>query len=349
MSMQGSDQRRRRAAEQAAEWLLVMKSGKFTGKERGEFVDWLRESPLHIAEMLRISRVDHALGHGIDWSEIAAIKDEERQNVVTLDDFRHPPMRDESSRASLVRLASAAGFAAMVVLGVWLFVNHNPSVIRTQVGERRELTLADGSVVDVAPSTELRVTLKDRQRLVKLEHGQAFFHVAKDANRPFIVDAGETQVRAVGTAFDVTRSTAGVTVTVVEGRVAVSRERSSLARMNIITQTAPLADVFVSANEQVVVTPEAVAVPVREVNGAAEVAWTDGNLVFNDDTVAEVVRRFNLHNRAQIEILDQTLAARRVSGVFKVSDPESFIAFVRATHNESPDGDATIRLKAAAQ
>lgn len=348
MSMQGSDQRRRRAAEQAAEWLLVLKSGKLAAKERSEFVDWLRESPVHIAEMLRVSRVDQALADSIDWNEIAAIKEEDRRNVVTLDDFRHTPLRSESSRSGS-RWAAAAGFAAMVVLGAWLFVNHTQSVIRTQVGERRELTLADGSVVDVAPSTELRVNLKDKQRLVKLTHGQAFFHVAKDANRPFIVDAGETQVRAVGTAFDVTRSGAGVTVTVVEGRVAVSRERSSLARLNIVAQPPSLTDVFVSANEQVVVTPAAAEIPVREVNGAAEVAWTDGNLVFNDDTVAEIVRRFNLHNRAQIEILDQTLATRRVSGVFKVSDPESFIDFVRSTHNESSDGAAAIRLNAAVQ
>ncbi len=347
MSMHRSDQRRRLAAEQAAEWLVALQSDKPSARERGEFVDWLRESPLHVAEMLRLSRVDQSLGDYTKWHEIEAAESSGDDNVVTLGDAKLSPPGYKPNRATFLPWASAASLVTLAILGAWLFLSHDQSVIRTQAGERRELTLADGSVVDVAPSTELSVRMEDTQRLIKLTRGQAFFHVAKNPNRPFIVDAGDTHVRAVGTAFNVTRSAAGVTVTVVEGQVAVIREPSSVPSA-IASKTSRSADILLSANEQVLMTPAA-ATPVREVNGAAEVAWTVGNLVFNDETVAEVVRRFNLYNHAQIQILDQALAARRVSGVFEATDPESFIAFVRSTADEASDQHDVIRLDAPAQ
>ncbi len=343
MSMRRSNRSRRQAAEQAAEWLVTLRAGKLSARERSEFVDWLRESPVHVAEILRASRIDHALGEYSSWSDIAVAATGDIDNVVTLGELQLPQPSQQSTRSAFMPWAAAAGLAATAVLNAWLFFSHNQSVIRTQAGERRELTLADGSVVDVAPSTELRVRLEDDQRLITLTRGQAFFHVASDANRPFIVAAGDTQVRAVGTAFDVARNAAGVIVTVVEGRVAVVRAVSGATRPAGAKSTPP-ADVYLTANEQVVVTSSAAEIPVREVNGAAEVAWTDGNLVFDDETVAEVVRRFNLYNRAQIQLLDEALAARRVSGVFKASDPDSFIEFVRSSNGDVSAEQDVIRL-----
>ncbi len=347
MSIRRSDQQRRLAAEQAAEWLMALQAGKLSAKERSEFVDWLRESPVHVAEMLRVSRVDQALGDYTRWSDIVVAQGSDDDTVVALGDFTPAPLRRKPNLAAVIPWASAAGLAALAILGAWLFLNHDQSVIRTQAGERRELTLADGSVVDVAPSSELSVRFEDKERLVKLTRGQAFFHVAKNANRPFIVDAGDTRVRAVGTAFDVARSAFAVTVTVVEGRVAVIREPSSAVEA-VGSKAHQPAELLLGANEQVVVTSSAPEAPVRTVNSAAEVAWTNGNLVFNDETVAEVVRRFNLYNNAQIKILDQALSTRRVSGVFEATDPESFIAFVRSTTSDESGEHDVIRLDAPA-
>lgn len=348
MSMHRSDQGRRLIAEQAAEWLTALRSGKLSAKERAEFVDWLRESPAHVAEMLRVSRIDQALSDFTQWDQVAAVEQDANDNVIALGDVEPSTYRSKVNRIALLSWASAAAVATLAILGSWLFLSQNQLIIRTQVGERRELTLADGSVVDVAPATELQVRLEEKQRLIKLTRGQAFFHVAKNPSRPFIVDAGDTHVRAVGTAFDVARGAAGVTVTVVEGRVAVIRQQSYVEQAAGPKASRP-ADIMLGANEQVVVTPSDAVTPVREVNSAAEVAWTDGNLIFNDETVAEVVRRFNVYNRAQIQILDQTLAARRVSGVFKASDPESFIAFVRSTSSDTAHEHDLIQLDAPRQ
>jgi transmembrane sensor len=91
----------------------------------------------------------------------------------------------------------------------------------TDIGERRSLTLADGSMVDLNARSQLRVEFSKTERRVELLNGQALFQVAKDKARPFIVHCGDATVRAVGTQFDVYRKDSGTTITVLEGRVAV--------------------------------------------------------------------------------------------------------------------------------
>lgn len=121
-------------------------------------------------------------------------------------------------------LALAACFlVAAAFIGTWLYLA--PGTYTTGIGEQRAVILADGSVVELNARTRLRVHLSGTERRVELLEGQALFHVAKDAQRPFIVRSADMVVRAVGTQFDVYRKRAGTIVTVVEGRVVVSAGR----------------------------------------------------------------------------------------------------------------------------
>jgi transmembrane sensor len=202
------------------------------------------------------------------------------------------------------------------------------TVLRTQLGERREITLADSSLVDLAPDSELVVRYRSRERLIVLNHGQALFHVAKNASRPFVVQAALTRVRAVGTVFNVERGEQGVSITVVEGRVAVSQQTAPQAANSPAEFCAM--SLCLGADEQVSISPAGRATSVRKVQSATEVGWASGQLVFDNETIAEIARRFNLYNRTQIQVLDADLAARRISGIFRVGDPESFVAFVQS-------------------
>ena len=87
------------------------------------------------------------------------------------------------------------------------------------------------------------------------------------------------------------------------------------------------------ANEEVSITSAGVASPVRKLSGQGEVAWASDRLTFENETVAEVVRRFNALNSVKVEIADSELAARRISGVFDANDPQSFVAFIEAAAN----------------
>jgi transmembrane sensor len=188
-------------------------------------------------------------------------------------------------------------------------------IIRTQLGERREMALADGSEVALAPGSEIRVEFSATRRLIRLDHGEAFFHVSKDPARPFLVDSNHARARALGTSFSVAERGDAAVVTVTEGRVAVS-----------MGTAAPVA---LSSNQQVTISVKGAA-PVRQIDGRVELAWSQGQLVFDNETVAAVVLRFNNYNQMKIRVTDAALAARPVSGVFRATDPESFVAFLES-------------------
>jgi transmembrane sensor len=254
--------------------------------------------------------------------------------------------------------AIAASAALFATAAAWITLDLLQQTIQTERGERREVALADGSVVQVDPETRLRVRFEAHTRRVFLEQGRAFFRVAKIPNRPFQVQADGTTVRAVGTEFGVERQQQGVIVTVAEGRVAVistiedSRARQSSSRPSGATpigSSQERATVLVAAGEQVSIESSGSAEPVHKVDSGRELAWAEGRLVFDNDDIATVISQFNRYNRIQLHVTDPTFAKRRVSGTFDASDSQSFIDFllgttrVRVTHN----GDQDITLAPA--
>jgi transmembrane sensor len=319
---------RRRVAEQAAFWVLTLQDEAASPAERAALIDWLRESPLHISELLRALQLHSDLTNFKDWHQIPRLTERPPAGIGRLPDHEHI----RSGRRPPRRLWSAgilaAGIAALCVLGLLGVMRWDTTVLRTQPGERREMTLADGSLVDLAPDSEVAVRYRAHERLITLRHGEALFHVASNPERPFIVLAALTRVRAVGTVFNVESGEQGVSVTVVEGRVAVSRE--STVRPSTPGAPAAAGTLFLGADENVSISPAGRATAVHKVSSQAAVAWASGQLVFHDETIAEIARRFNLHNRVQIQVPDAGLAARRLSGVFQATDPESFVAFLQS-------------------
>lgn len=119
-----------------------------------------------------------------------------------------------------VRLASMLAASILITLASgWFYLQRG--VYTTDTGEQRSLALADGSTVELNSRSRIKVQYTEHERRIDLLEGQALFHVAKNKARPFIVQTGNTRVRAVGTAFDVYKASSGTVVTVVEGRVAV--------------------------------------------------------------------------------------------------------------------------------
>ena len=320
--------RRLRAAAQAAEWASAPQN-EMSEQQRGEFVDWLRESPLHVAEMLRFEQTRSALAEFKQWDEVRSDTALAQQPDVVVPLSAYVPRRAPAALGSSWRkpLRLAACVAALLIAGgVWYFARPvATTVISTQHLERREMTLADGSVVNIAPDSELRITLTAEERSLVLDRGEALFHVAKDRLRPFVVTADHTRVRAVGTTFSVARQPTGIVITVAEGRVDV-KPRTPARNPD------PRGEGVISlgANEQVTVSPAGIAGRTRSVDGSAALARVASQLVFENDSVAEVAQRFNNRNRVQIRILDPQLAARPVSGIFNASDPQSFVSFREA-------------------
>jgi transmembrane sensor len=324
--------RRARAAQEAAEWVLRFQDQNMTRSERAEYVQWLRESPLNVAEMLRVSHVHGELANFPHWNEVAPL-DTASISITTLDipHVKERPERAESRPGRRWWIAAVAASVAAVGVALTYFAERDPQTIDTAPGERREVTLADGSVVRVSPMTTLRVRFTERQRRVVLSRGDALFRVAKDRTKPFLVETDHTRVRAVGTAFGVEHHDDSVIVTVEEGRVSVTQAVVTSAPSS--TPAVPLTEISLGADQQIVVPQIGPMGRIRKVDSHRELSWSDGRLVFEHASVAEVVERFNRFNRVQMQVLDPQLAARPVSAVFDAADPEAFVVFLESVAN----------------
>lgn len=328
--------------EEAAHWWarVGMRDPRTVSRaEREAFTEWLRASPVNVAELLRIANVHFTLEHFRGWKAIPTDEPETGPgNVVSLE--RAAPRR---RRARFWGVAASAFAAGLVCFGI--FVTLGGRVIQTARAERREVVLSDGSVVQLEPETRLEISFGTHQRRVWLQRGRALFRVAKDPRRPFWVRADQTLVRAVGTEFGVEDRARSVVVTVAEGKVAVLSSRgappippargldASQPTSGIASVARPgTVGVFVTAGEQVTVPADgtSAAPPVRIVDASRALAWARGRLVFENEPLADVVAEFNEYNQLQLRLGDPALARRRVSGVFDATDPETLLAFIQA-------------------
>lgn len=320
---------RRAIAEQAALWMLTVQSETLSPKQRGELAAWLRESPLHIAEMLRVCKLHRHMAGYKGWRRMAPVDWTQSSKILHFQPRRSPLIRRRGTRPWRNTWRVAVGMAVLGAIGLPILAKLQRTEFATQPGERRELTLPDGSLAELAPNTDIVLRFRQRERLIELERGEATFHVTKNPNRPFMVRAAQTRIVAVGTVFNVERDARAVSVAVIEGRVAVSQQPT--ARLLSFAPEPTVRTLSLGVDEQVSITLAGVTLPVHKVEHAGAGGAQSAELAFEDQTVAEIARRFNLHNRIHIEILDPQLGARRITGVFRADDPHSFVDFIRAT------------------
>lgn len=325
-------------SNEAAEWFVRLRDDSLGMRHRERNVRWLKQSPAHIAELLRIQQVYKVLRAAKLENRPPAARGDAESNVVELMPRLPPPPAEPSP--SRVRFqtwkvaASVACLAVSLLVGFMLKVVWLDHTLKTDLGEWRSATLTDGTKVRVGPGSLLRVTFGDDHRSVRLIRGEAMFDVAKDHSRPFFVRSEMVGVLAVGTEFRVSRRGGEDVVTVTEGTVAIYRDGRNSVRGAIPEAPAEIAaatgGVALTAGEQVSVSKSR-PVAKQKVNVDYEIGWADGWLTYEDKTIAEVAGEFNRRNHIKIVIADPTIAARRLA-FFRGSatDPESFVAALAA-------------------
>jgi len=225
--------------------------------------------------------------------------------------------------------ALAAGLAAAVVAPRLLARRYD-----TALGEIRRVPMADGSVAAINTDSQLEIAMQPRLRAVKLERGEAWFAVAKDPGRPFVVESGPVRVRAVGTAFSVRKREAGSDVLVTEGVVEVWTQDGKTPPRRVAAGERVFAD-----NEAGILTP-----PKADADLTRQLAWRDGQIVLDGQTLAEAAAEFNRYNDRKIQVADPRLADERFVGWFRTNDPEGFAEAAATTFNGkvSQSGDAIV-------
>jgi transmembrane sensor len=307
----------REVADQAADWATRIDTGSVHAETDERLRRWLDEDPRRRGALLRaeaaLSFVDRAR------ALVGVVPKPQRQPFWIRRKFM---------------LGGAALAASLMGVAILLTGSHQYG---TGIGEIRQVPLSDGSIVSINTQSNIEVAMHSDRRDVTLTRGEAWFKVAHDTNRPFIVSAGRVRVRAVGTAFSVRRVDDGADVVVTEGVVETwtTGEEARLVRV------AAGSKAFVAEYEP----PKVVQAPV---DVERSLAWREGQIALEGETLGEAVNQFNRYNARKLLITDPTLAGEKLVGQFRATEPLTFARAVSTTLGAKveEEGD-TIRLSPA--
>lgn len=354
------DQQEYFVAERAAFWLSQLPHAD--GSLRREFVRWLKQSPLHVREMLFANALDLELGkydpeRKIDLdalftragSNVTPLVPDKRETASEpaaadtsgADANENAPVsgctaadtpRGWKSSSWLIGIAAAASILALalswpgIIRGIGLADQH-----QTQTAEQRIIPLADGSVVHLNTQSSVRVAFSEETRDLYLEHGQATFDVAHDAARPFRVHVKHAVVQAIGTQFDVNLQTDHADVAVIEGRVKVSADKAA----------GPATDV--SAGKAIRIAADGSMSSPVDIKTAEVAAWRSRRLIFRNSTLVQITAEFNRYNKMpKIRVEGAALQAKRYSGMFDANDPESLLQYLASDQRLAFDRTTTL-------
>jgi transmembrane sensor len=236
--------------------------------------------------------------------------------------------------------AAAATMCMIAALAVWWW---SGAAYVTAHGEQRLVYLDDGSRVYLNSDSRLRV-----------DFSEGFFEVARDAARPFVVEAGDREVRALGTTFIVRHETQRTAITLVEGKVTVSpitSERQPSAPEESTSSPATVAAVTLAPGERLVL--DELALPVLDAPRLEAVtAWRRGEVLLDATPLAEAIAEMNRYDKRQLFIDDAELAAVQVSGIYRTGDSLGFAHAVAELNGLDVHDDAAeihLRRRTASQ
>ena len=246
-------------------------------------------------------------------------------------------------------LAAAASVLISVLAGVWAVTTLNSdiapavhqatsaskTIYETGIGEQSTVHLADGTQLVLNTNSLVEVNYTDRYRLLMLERGEIHVQVAHDKARPLSVIAGDTIVKAVGTAFSLEiASDQRIELVVTEGKVLVGVHQSAPGDVPSDVQVS--SPVTVAAGEQLILgTPEEEITEVSPEEIEVKLSWRQGNLIFRGESLEDAVAEIGRYTTVEFVILDDDIKKVRIAGLFKAGDVDGLLATLRENFNIS--------------
>ena len=304
----------------AAEGFARCEGGAWSAADQTQLQAWLDSSTAHRIAFVRIvtawerSGRLQALGAGVPegiipprdaWSFVPD-SSAANSNAVPLRKTRSARLR---AVAALVVVGAAAATA-------WYFVPDPAQSYRTPIGGLSTVPLLDGSKITLNTDSRIHVELGPTLRRVKLDQGEAYFDVSKDAARPFVVDVADRRITAVGTQFSVRRDNNDIRVLVTEGRIWIERRGDDSKAGQI--QLAAGSEARTSRSAVLIAQPAAAQVEQL-------LSWRSGYIVFRDTALADAVADFNRYSVRKIVIQDPAIADIRIGGNFRCDDADAFL------------------------
>jgi len=285
MTDETEDGRPQEVQDAAIDWWLRQNEGPpLTKKERADFDRWFAADGVHRAAFDEVAGL---FGHMAQRCPGAG-----------------PVRKKRRTRRKLAGAAVCATILALLLLGdapLYLMSDHYAGV-----GAAERITLEDGSRVELNSRTAVALRFSGAERRIVLLEGEAWFEVAPDTARPFVVEAAGGTVTALGTAFDVSLERGGAQVAVGQHRVAVASGGGS---------------VLVEEGQQSAYAKGAAAGAPTEADLDRVTAWRRGQLMFENRSLGDVVDALGRYRRGFVYFANPALRARRVTGVFRIDDP----------------------------
>jgi len=296
-----------RIEAEAIEWLLAMNGRTVSQAEQSRFAAWLEADPEH----RRIFDCQQEA-----WGLM-------RQMPHLLHEALAARVPEHRRRVFDVRMAALAASLIVALAGTWLYATRTswgtrPTSFATTTGQLEEIRLADGTRVTLGAASRMDVAFDKVSRRVTLARGEAYFDVSTDVQRPFLVTAGATLVRVIGTKFDVNYRAESVRVAVEEGRVEVMKTDGSAQPQNAHSHLLLPGDSALSERSgQIAAT--------TRLNKADLGAWRRGHFVYIDAPLRDVIADINRYYDGEIELADQETANLRLTSTFRADQIDRMI------------------------
>ena len=298
--------------DEAVAWLVRVQSDAATADDWAALTDWLEGSDARLAAFEDAELILADLDRRKD--EIAEALPPPPPNVVAFPERAPPPRRR-------IWVGGAIAASLAILIGgpaLWKASQGELATYETRPGEIREIGLADGSHITLDGGSKLTVRLGWRARRVEMGLAQASFDVAKDASRPFVIGVADQRVRVVGTQFNIRRDEDSVRVTVRRGVVEVAQRDGKGGAPTRLTVGQELRHVQGSGRSRL-----------RRVEPDAAFAWSQGQLVADNESLGDIVTDLNRRFATPIRIAPEA-AGKRFSGVIALGDQNAVVRLLAA-------------------
>ncbi len=336
--------RRQRIREEAAQWIMKRDAG-FTAEEQDRFFEWLAASPQHAEAYTALQAVFKRMDVMVEWRPLHALEPNP-------DLLAAPPARPHRRRT----LAWLGGMAAVLALGVALWhtrtVETSPVPARLAAGDAAQSSerhaLEDGSVVVLNRGAQVAVRFESKRRVLDLVSGEAYFQVAEDKSRPFVVRVGGIAVTAVGTEFNIALTANHLEVLVTKGRVRVEPPPTTQLAAGTTPRPA-ITEQTLDARQAIVVPTDAPESPWIVETYTPQIveqklAWKNDLVDFRGAPLSEVILEFNRRNHTQLVIRDEDLGQESINGKIRLGNLDSFLEMLSVTHHIRAERHGTSKI-----
>jgi transmembrane sensor len=302
-------------SERAADFFARRRFGGWSDADQTELDAWIAESYLHRVAYVRVE------GIAARTDRLAALRPPKPVRAASVD---HDAVRHRRFLFPLLAAASIVLFAALGLPFVSSLVSSlmQPPVrsLSTDVGGRNLLRFVDGTELELNTDTAVRYRMTNQERVVWLDRGEVWFHVAHNSKNPFAVVIGKHRVTDLGTEFLVRHDSTGIEVALLKGSATLGTDG---------VQTVTL-----RPGDDATATPVSVSVIRKTPRQLADkLAWRDGMLVFRNTRLVDAFREFNRYNTTKLVIVDPSIDGVKISTNLRADDLEKFVQLTEGVLN----------------